>query len=516
MKWHLTTDVIVVGAGYAGTRAAIAAHDAGAKVLILEKLSHPGGISVMSAGAVLFVTDRSAATEYFRHLSGGRVSETMIAAFAKGLADNLADMQQLARVDGASFIIQERPGIYPFPGRECLGGMRVTHVPGFKEFSWYPSASGYNGAKLMAMLLDNLKDRQISIQCDTAVQKLVVNSHKLIVGVEAQHNGNQLNIQARKGVVLACGGFEFDEWAKSQFLETKPFYSMGSLASTGDGLRMAQDLGARLWHMWHTHNSYGFKYDDFQLAFRHSIGGPRSSSGVDGKVSVMPWIVVDTFGHRFMNEFPPAPQDTSGRPLAHFDPDLPGHPRIPCYLIFDDEGRRKRPVGAPLGFPEQFPGGKRYKWSHDNSKEIEKGWVVRSDSIRELAAVIKQQSNNSARMDSEILAQTVDQWNAAVDKGEDAAFQRYPDTMMPIKTPPFYCMEAWPIITNTQGGPEHNADRQVIDVWGHPIARLYTAGELGSFFGHIYELSGNIGECFSSGRIAGKAAAGEISMDPSD
>jgi len=513
MNWDLSTDVVVVGGGYAGVRAAIAAHDAGASALVLEKLSHPGGISVMSGGAVVFAEDPAAATRYFTHLSGGRVSQDMVAAFVAGLAGNLKDIETLVRVDKASFLVRNRPGIYPFEGREGLNSLIVTQVPGFKEFDWYPSTGHYNGAKLMALLLDNLEHRKIPLQCLTAAEKLILNSKGIITGIEALSEGKKLKIRIRKGIVLACGGFEYDEWAKLQFLEAKPFYAMGSLASTGDGLRMAQSVGARLWHMWHTHNSYGFKYDGFPMAFRHCVGGSLMTHGALKKVALMPWIVVDKKGRRFMNEFPPAPQDTSGRPLAHFDADLPGYPRIPCYLIFDDPGRQKKRIGAPLGFPEQFPGGKRYRWSADNSKEIEKGWILKADSLTRLAERIKQMPNNGALMNSAQLEETVSQWNAAVKKGRDEAFNRHPQSMLPIETAPFFAMEAWPIVTNTQGGPEHNEKRQVLDAYGSPIPRLYTAGELGSFFGHIYELSGNIGECFASGRIAGTAVAGEKPLD---
>ncbi|MFC1817442.1 FAD-dependent oxidoreductase, partial [Thermodesulfobacteriota bacterium] len=226
MKWDLSTDVIVVGAGYAGARAAIAAHDAGAKVLILEKLTHSGGISVMSGGCVVFVSDTNAAIKYFSHLSGGRVSNEMVAAFVNGLADNLEDIEQLVQVDNASFLIRNRPGIYPFPGREGLNSLILTHVSGFKEFSWYPSAGSYNGALLMAMLLDNLKDRKIPIQYEVSAKKLIQNADKQIIGIQTDRSGKILNIRARKGVVLACGGFEFDEWAKIQFVEAKPIYGL--------------------------------------------------------------------------------------------------------------------------------------------------------------------------------------------------------------------------------------------------------------------------------------------------
>ena len=80
--------------------------------------------------------------------------------------------------------------------------------------------------------------------------------------------------------------------------------------------------------------------------------------------------------------------------------------------------------------------------------------------------------------------------------------------MTPIRTPPYYGAPVWATLSNTQGGPVHDAESRVIDVYGEPISRLYAAGELGSSFGHLYLSGGNIAECFVTGRIAGKNAAG--------
>ena len=512
MDRELAFDVVVVGDGYAGVRAAIAAADAGASVLVLEKMSHPGGISVMSGGAVLCVEEEAAAQTYFRHLSGGRVSEEMIAAFVRGFAGNMEDIKRLAEPFKASFLIRNRPGIYPFPGREGLNSVIITRLPAFQDFPWYPGPDSHNGVLLLALLLANLESRKIPVKYSMAAQRLTTNAEGRITGLVAQSEGREIQIRARKAIILACGGFEFDEWAKLQYLETKPFYAMGSLANTGDGLRMAQALGARLWHMWHTHNSYGFKYDEFPMAFRHFIGGSLMTHGALKQIRKMPWIVVDTFGCRFMNEYPPAPQDTGARPLPFLDPALPGYPRIPCYLIFDSVGKNTHAIADPMGYPEQFPGGERYRWSADNSKEVARGWIIEAGTLAELAAKLKKMPNNNNHMEADALADTVAGWNQGLPAGEDRLFKRHPETMMAIATPPFYAMEAWPLLTNTQGGPEHDVDRRVLDVYGRAIPRLYTAGELGSFFGHMYELSGNIGECFSSGRIAGTAAAGEAPL----
>jgi succinate dehydrogenase/fumarate reductase flavoprotein subunit len=280
-----------------------------------------------------------------------------------------------------------------------------------------------------------------------------------------------------------------------QYLQGTPFYSMGPLTHTGDGILMAQKAGAALWHMWHIHGSYGFKYDEFPIAFRTTLSGPRSIK------RTVPWIAVDKFGRRYMNEYQPFAQDTAHRAMEIIDPDMPGYSRIPSYLIFDETGRKFGPIAQPLSL-----GGSIYDWSRDNSKEIAKGWILQAENIEKLAFKINETEDNEARMDSSILKTTISQWNDFVKTGEDP-LQRPSSTMMPISVPPFYAAAVWPMITNTQGGPVHNAKQQVIDAFGQPIPRLYAVGELGSFWSNLYLLDGNLGECFSSGRIAGRNAA---------
>ena len=80
--------------------------------------------------------------------------------------------------------------------------------------------------------------------------------------------------------------------------------------------------------------------------------------------------------------------------------------------------------------------------------------------------------------------------------------------MVPIATPPFYAGEIWPVGSNTQGAPVHDAEQRVIDVHGVSIPHLYASGEMGSDFGHLYLAGGDIAECFISGWTAGLAAAG--------
>ena len=138
---------------------------------------------------------------------------------------------------------------------------------------------------------------------------------------------------------MASGGFENNDEMKRNYFEAMPVYTLFG-GNTGDGIRMAQDVGADLWHMWHFHGSYGFKYPEFPLAFRHCWRGPRKADWI------MPWICVDKYGRRFMNEYPPAVQDTGHRAIEFYDADKQEFPRIPTYLIFDENGRKLGSRGA--------------------------------------------------------------------------------------------------------------------------------------------------------------------------
>lgn len=263
--------------------------------------------------------------------------------------------------------------------------------------------------------------------------------------------------------------------------------------NTGDGVLMAQAAGAALWHMWHVYGGYGFKVPELSVAVRHSFEGPRKAD------RPMPWIVVDQDGRRFMNECPPAPQDTSIRSLEFYDPDRQCFPRIPCWLVFDETGRQLGPIGAPKINEE----GVDFGWSQDNLEEVEKGYIRTSPTLAGLATQLN--------VDGDVLQAEIMARNEECLAGRDPRFRRPATTMMPLSTPPFYAIEGWPVVINTQGGPVHNASQQIIDPFGRPIPRLYAAGELGSIFGHLYVLAGNNAECLIGGRIAGERAAEEPS-----
>jgi predicted oxidoreductase len=73
--------------------------------------------------------------------------------------------------------------------------------------------------------------------------------------------------------------------------------------------------------------------------------------------------------------------------------------------------------------------------------------------------------------------------------------------------PPYYAIQMWPLIINTQGGPRRGVGGEVLDVEGNPIPRLYEAGELGCVYSYMYNGGGNVSEALSSGRLAARNIA---------
>ncbi|MBI1776316.1 MAG: FAD-binding protein [Proteobacteria bacterium] len=500
-SWDETVDVVIVGFGYAGGIAAIEAADAGAEVLLVEKMPDPGGISVCSAGGVRLALDADEALAYLKATNAGTTPDAVLAVLARGMTMVADQLRCLAGVSGATVGIREAVGNYPFPGVDTFGFATIDELPGFDAEKAFPQVRGsIFGARLFKVVADNVAERRrISVRLATPAKRLVRDGDGAVLGVVLDGPSGERHVAARRAVVLATGGFEADGAMQAQFWQIKPVLSAAFRGNTGDGIRMAQAVGAGLWHMWHFHGSYGFRHPDPGYPF--GIRTKRLPDWLPGKGPRgdvrMAWIMVDQTGRRFANEYHPYLQDTGHRPMEAFDPEIMRFPRIPAFMIVDDAGRRLYPLGAPT-YNDR---GVRMSWSRDNEAEVALGLIGRAASVAAVAGAIK--------VSEAALADTLERWNRACRDGHDPEFGRAASTMVPIATPPFYYAPMWPIVSNTQGGPVHDARQRVLDAFGQVIPKLYAAGELGSVFGHLYMSGGNLAECFIGGAIAGREAAAE-------
>jgi succinate dehydrogenase/fumarate reductase flavoprotein subunit len=193
------------------------------------------------------------------------------------------------------------------------------------------------------------------------------------------------------------------------------------------------------------------------------------------------------------------------------------YPLSPHYLIFDEVTRKAGAIadfGGMQGMANAITpkrlggnasewGAKDGGWSQDNSAEIEKGWIIKADTVKDLAEAMAE-----PELPPEKLEATVNRWNEICEAGEDKDFGRSGRSLVKIATPPYYAVRYWPGGFSTCGGPRKNAGGQVMGVSGKPIGRLYAAGSLGHTMGQVYSMAGaNYCECFVWGRITGRNVA---------
>jgi len=515
--WDQVYDVVVVGFGFAGGASAIAAADAGARVLLIEKMENPGGISICSAGGIRIAADAGDALRYLKETNAGTAPEANLAALATGMTRVEGFIRSLCEPFGATLTRVESPGNYPFDGFETFGFISVADVPGFDQRRDYPHVRGLRGgARLFRVLQKNVAQRNICVRLGCRAQRLVRDSDGKVSGLAIHASDGPLMVRAIGGVILACGGFEADAEMKRQYWQEKPVPAAAFPGNTGDGIRMAQAAGADLWHMWHYHGTYGLRHPD-TVAYPYGIRLTRFRDWTPGLIqddenvpafllatenARMPWIVVDQQGQRYMNEYPPYPGDTGHRHMAHYDPVSQSFPRIPSYLIVDQEGFER----DALGFPTYNDPHMDFGWSADNAAELEMGLIRKAGTIGELAQIIG--------CAEDPIRETLARWNAFCKGREQDPLGRDRQTSTTIDQPPYYVAQTWPIVANTQGGPVHDAEQRILNPFSEVIDGLYAAGEMGSVFGHLYLSGGNLAECFIGGQIAGQNAAATAKADP--
>jgi len=315
----------------------------------------------------------------------------------------------------------------------------------------------------VARLYLSLQDRDVPVWLSCPMQDLIEENGE-IVGVLAQREGRKLRIRARKGVVLAAGGFERNQAMREQYLPkpTHTSWSAGNLQNTGDTIRAAIDLGAATHQM------------DWAWWFTSACNPTREKATLSMIEKSMPGcMTVNKKGKRFSNES----QNYISFVADQLRETGEGNDCVPCYMIFDAEFRHNRPVTPALVQGKLFPDWMVPKswWTPD--------YICKADSIRELAQKIG--------VDPDGLAQTQQTFNDYARTGKDLDFQRgdsnydryYSDPsvkpnpcLAPILKPPFYSMALFPGEMGTAGGLVIDSDARVLRDDGSAIAGLYACG----------------------------------------
>lgn len=468
IEWNEEADVLIVGAGGAGLTAAIEAIRGGASVLLFEKAEEAGGSTALSAGLIqgsgtavqtdLGITNDTAEKhfQYYTQAGEGIPTPELLRTLTDGSADAVAAMQDL----GQTYATVVPLGPLPTVDDEYL--VPRIHYPG-------PEAGG-GGVGHVAVLLAELDALGGEVRANAEVTGLIEDPDEGIVGVTVTIGARTLNVRARRAVVLASGGFDWNTelcraFSPQQLWELDTGSCLCAPTNTGDGLVMGMAVGADLAGMGGT------------------IGFPAINVGRS-----VPGVWVNVHGQRFVNE----EAHYSYAVRAVFDQEA-----HVAWAIFDqgvaDLGGAA--IGNPLGIA----------WSEDLSAEIASGKILTADTLEDLAA--------ATGIVHHELARTIAQWNA--DSEQDPLFGRLVG-LAPLQTAPYYATRVVSANLGTMGGLRIDTKTRVIDLQGQPIKRLYAAGMVaGGFLGPYYPGSGTaVLSTVVFGRIAGENAAAETALKP--
>ena len=498
--WDEEADFVIVGFGLAGAAAAVEAHDIDpeAKVVVLEKMPETlaGGNSIAS-GQTFIVPSENGVPEFKKYLEAcnepNPIPDEYLDWLVNGFAEQLPWIESVADSAGyeAGYV----------GGGELKWGSLVV------EFDTFPgsvfegtsahlrkkNSGAFENGGVWRCFAEAAKVRGIEVRYENPaialVQDPVTREVSGVVATDAE--GNEYTIKSAKGVLLACGGYENNLEMQRDFHGMDEVYTAGTPGNTGDGIKMLMEAGAKIWHMKNQTQSGGFwlgiKVPEYESTFMRNFDMPGNS-----------WIEVASDNTRFYNE-------SYGYHRQHMKymeygryVDLPHERALPVHLIFDEYTREAGSIASQwLSWPTTTEG---YTWSNDNLAEIEKGWIIKADTIEELAEQIGR--------DPVELQATIDRYNEMCEKGVDEDFGRDPATMAPIEKAPFYAVSITPTLVATTGGAKRDTDGRVLDWNENPIPGLYEAGELGSYVSNLYQNGVFLSEAMLSGRTAAQTAFG--------
>ena len=489
--WDKEFDVIVVGAGIAGLASAVTVADEGngATCLLVEKGASPSGNSPFSGGACFYTDDPEGLAQYLAELDEGSnaTPQDVLDAFAKEAADNMDWILALGANPEEMYI-----GPAGSPEDPIISGAEypeLEHSYAFGSFQLgYREGGGEieGPAHIFDFLMKSVQDRldTIDYRTNCALRELVVDGSGRVVGV-VNESGERYG--ARKGVVMCCGGFESNPAMMQDYLGQGKATPAAGVTNTGDGHKACAKIGADMWHMGNAAGFWMAPRDKEDTAFLWGAipyPWPKAHGitvGVNGRRYYMDYdCVTSYFGGDYLSDMSLSVGCKHGH--QQFGGQYSTLPMpTKSYFIFDKVGLEAGAV------PESV-------LASANAEEL----CHVANSIPELAQLIG--------VVPEELETTVDQWNECCAQGKDVYFHRPEQTLTPVNTPPFYAQLCAPTFLNTDGGPRRAANGQIIDVFGNPIAGLFSAGEFGSVWGHLYQGAGNIGECLAFGRISARSA----------
>ncbi|OCL28844.1 flavocytochrome c [Gilliamella sp. wkB171] len=441
-------DIVVVGSGGAGLAAAIRAHDLGANVVIVEKMSVIGGNTNKASAGM------NAAETKFQKLKGIVDSkelfykETMIGGKNKNNPELL------------HYFVENAPEAIDWLGNNGIELSGITTTGGMSvDRTHRPESGAAVGGFLISGLVKNINKRGIEVLLDTNVTEIITENNK-VKGIKAVDDDGTIQTIKAKAVIIATGGFSANrEMVEKYRPDLKGFVTTNHKGATGSGIMILEKLGAGTVDM-----------KEIQI---HPTVEQTTSYLISESIRGGGAILVSQNGERFVNEL-----DTRDKVSAEII-NLPQHY---AYILFDQKVR-------------------------DENKSVEEyvshDLVIQASTINELAQKL------SINVDS--LTKTIERYNQFVSNQHDEDFGRTTGMRHPINTAPFYAIKIAPGVHHTMGGVTINTQTQVLDVEHHVIDGVFAAGEVVGGVHGANRIGGNaVADIIIFGMQAGKIATDYI------
>lgn len=444
-----TADIVIIGAGGAGLSAAVQAKQEGVEnVVLLEKMPMVGGNTNRATGGLNAAETEQQKAKNIEDSIQTMIDDTMKGGYNK---NNLELVEKLANEakDSVAWLTEL--------------GADLTDVGKMAGSTNYRTHRPTGGAAVGAHLVDTLKvaaeNEKVDLRLWNEAKEIVLDKEGKVSGVKViDKEGKEYTINT-KAVVIAAGGFSANqEMVVSYKEDLKGFATTNHNGATGDGIVLAEKLGA--------------DFVDMGEIQTHPTVVPEKAVMVTEAVRGNGAILINKDGKRFTNEL--LTRDVVSKAILEQKDGI-------AYLFFDD------------GLRESLKATEEY---------FNMGLVTEADSVEELAEKLS--------IDKENMVNSIKKYNDAVATKKDSEFNRE-DLPRQLNNGKVYAIPVTPAVHHTMGGIKINTNAEVINKDGNVIPGLFAAGEVTGGVHGGNRLGGNaLADIVTYGRTAGKNAAAFI------